>query len=108
MKDTITFFQSVAGGNVDSKTGIISRVSVITEGEIRTHEMFADRTTLDQVKACAESFGSGGVKVKMDHYSGVGAIVGALRNFRITGTQLFGDLHLFENHEARAIILEMA
>lgn len=106
-----------AAGKIDSKAGVIRGCSVITAGEVRGHSfwmggeeigMFADATTLQQVKECAEGFGSGGVKVKVNHYSGFESIVGALRNFSIDGNQLRADLHLLETHEMRDRIMEMA
>lgn len=97
-------FQSRA---IDIKAGKILGVSVITEGEARTHSMRIDATTLQQVKAAAESF-AGGVKVKVNHYSGFEAIVGTLTNFSIEGKQLRADLALLREHEMFERILEMA
>lgn len=62
---------------------------------------------LDQLKACAETY-AGGLKVKLDHSGGAGDIVGAIRNFRIDGNQLRGDLHLLTSSARRAYVLELA
>lgn len=98
----------LAGGSVDSKKLLISGVSVITEGEARGHSMWVDSQTLREVKACAESY-KGGLKVKMDHYSGITATVGYLSSFRIEGVQLKADLQLFKSiKDAADFIIEMA
>jgi hypothetical protein len=44
-----TYFQAI-GGKVDAQTGMISGVSVITEGLARGHKKMVDATTLQQVK----------------------------------------------------------
>jgi hypothetical protein len=111
---------SVAAGKVDTTTGVISGVSVITAGvEAIGHGIYTDPTTLTQVKACADAM-RGGVQVKMDHWSGFGAIVGVLKNFRVELAKensmgdaigqcdcLRGDLHLLKSHPAFDQICEM-
>jgi len=94
-------------GQIDTDAATIRSVSVITVGEARGHGMLVDSTTLEQVKAAAETY-AGGLKVKTDHFSGFNQIVGTLKNFRIEGDQLRADLFLLKNHEATPRILEMA
>jgi hypothetical protein len=103
----ITLFAAATGSQVDWDNGILRGVSVITEGEAKGHGMVIDSTTLEQVKACAETY-TDGLRVKMDHYTGIDAMVGVLRNFVIDGTQLRADLHLIKNHDDFEKILEMA
>jgi hypothetical protein len=103
---TKTDFSALAG-EIDSASGIIRGVSVITAGEARGHGLLVDATTLQQVKDAAETY-PGGLKVKTDHYSGFNEIVGTLKNFTIDGDQLRADLFLLKNHDATARILEMA
>jgi hypothetical protein len=103
---TKTDFSALAG-EIDSASGIIRGVSVITAGEARGHGLLVDATTLQQVKDAAETY-TGGLKVKTDHYSGFNEIVGTLKNFTIDGDQLRADLFLLKNHDATARILEMA
>jgi len=86
---------------------IIEGVSVISVGEAKGHGLFVDATTLQEVKACAESY-SGGVKVNLDHGAGIKDIVGFCDNFRIIGDKLVADLNLLENAEKRAYVLEIA
>lgn len=103
---------SIAGGSVDSEQGIISGVSVITGGvEALGHGVYIDATTLEQVKSSADKF-SGGVRVKMDHWSGFTEIVGVLKNFRVEIGDKFNclraDLYLLKKHPAYDQIIEMA
>jgi hypothetical protein len=105
MKPTICF--ATAAGSVDAASGTIRGVSLITEGPALGHGVQVDRTTLEQVKIAAEQY-EGGLKVKLDHNSGAGDIVGFIDNLRIDGAKLLGDLHLLQNSPHRAYILEIA
>ncbi|MDE2097594.1 MAG: hypothetical protein KGL39_10135 [Patescibacteria group bacterium] len=82
-------------------------MSVISEGEALGHDVWIDAKTLRQVKNTASTY-AGGLKVKMNHYSGVESIVGTLQNFRIKESKLLADLHLLQNADSYARILEMA
>jgi hypothetical protein len=86
---------------------IIEGVSIISVGEAKGHGLFVDDITLQEVKACAESY-SGGVKVNLDHGAGIKDIVGFCDNFRIVGEKLVADLNLLETAEKRAYVLEIA
>lgn len=86
---------------------IIEGVSIISVGEAKGHGLFVDAITLQEVKACAESF-AGGVKVNLDHGAGIKDIVGFCDNFRIIGEKLVADLNLLETAEKRAYVLEIA
>jgi hypothetical protein len=86
---------------------IIEGVSVISVGEAKGHGLFVDRITLQEVKACAETY-AGGVKVNLDHGAGIRDIVGFCDNFRIIGDKLVADLNLLQNAERREYVLEIA
>jgi hypothetical protein len=86
---------------------IIEGVSIISAGEAKGHGLFVDATTLQEVKACAESY-AGGVKVNLDHGAGIKDIIGFVDNFRIIGDKLVADLNLLENADRRAYVLEIA
>jgi hypothetical protein len=86
---------------------IIEGVSIISVGEAKGHGLFVDATTLQEVKACAESY-AGGVKVNLDHGAGIKDIIGFVDNFRIIGDKLVADLNLLENADRRAYVLEIA
>jgi len=103
----ITLFAAATGSQVDREAGILRGVSVITEGDAKGHGMIVDSITLEQVKACAETYVDG-LRVKMDHYTGIDAMVGVLRDFMIDGIHLRADLHLLKSHEDFEKILEMA
>ena len=106
-------FRSVAHGlaatapRIDASAGIIFGVSVITVGDAKGHGLKIDRTTLEQVKSCAERY-KGGLKVKMTHAGDAGDFVGALRGFRIEGEQLRADLHLLRTAKQRDYVMEIA
>lgn len=101
------FAERFAAGRIDEEAGIIYGVSLATEGPARGHGCICDRTTLEQLRDCAKAY-SGGLKVKMTHQGDAGDIVGFLANLRIEGKKLLGDLHLLQNYEKRAYILELA
>ena len=103
----LTCFSAIAGGKVDSENGIIRRVSVLTEGEAKGHPFAIDSTTLSQIKSQAEKH-SDGLRVKVNHGSGVDAIAGVLKNFLIEGKQLYADLHLLKTGGLYAKLMEMA
>jgi hypothetical protein len=86
---------------------IIEGVSIISVGEAKGHGLFVDATTLQEVKACAESY-AGGVKVNLDHGAGIKDIIGFVDNFRIVGDKLLGDLNLLQTADRRAYVLEIA
>jgi hypothetical protein len=100
-------FSAIAKGQVDTEAGIIRRVSVLTEGMAIGHAVLIDATTLSQVKTQAEIFPDG-VRVKMNHGTGVESIAGVLRNFVIEAKQLFGDLHLLKTGDSYNKLIEMA
>ena len=105
MEQVITF--AVSSGAIDSETGIISGVSLITKGPALGHGVMIDDKTLEQVKTAAEQY-AGGLKVKLDHSGGAGDIIGFIDSLRIDGEKLLGDLHLLQNSPHRAYILEIA
>jgi uncharacterized protein YyaL (SSP411 family) len=80
---------------------------VITEGRALGHGVNIDATTIEQVKAQAETY-SGGLKVKMDHGGGAADIVGYLTDFRIAGNKLIANFHVLQNTPHRAYIFEIA
>lgn len=94
-------------GRVLKSAGIISDVSVITEGEARGHDTYIDGMTLATVKNCLDAMPSG-VKVKVNHFSGFDGIVGVLRDARISGDRVRADLHLLNEHPARDLIMELS
>lgn len=81
----------------------IKGVSVLTTGVAKGHHLEIDKTTLEQVKNCAESF-KGGVKVNENHGAGIADIIGKLNNFRIdeSGEKLIADLTFLKSRQDRA------
>ena len=106
-------FSAIAGSRVDGGAGILHGVSIITEGEAagRNSGTMIDRTTLVQIRDAILSF-SDGVKVKLsqskEHDGSAGQIVGAIKNPRIDGNQLRGDLHLLKSSRHFDFIIELS
>ena len=105
MKHALAFYFSAGG--VDRKAGVILGVSLATVGPARGHGVNCDLTTLEQLRDCAAKY-SGGLKVKMTHDGDAGDIIGALRNLRVAGDQLRGDLYLLEAYDKREYVMELA
>ena len=104
----ITLFAAATGSRVDREAGILRGVSVITAGvEAKGHGIWIDQTSLEMVKASAETYVDG-LQVKSDHGSGFGEIEGVLRDFVIDGNQLRADFHLIKSGEEYERICEMA
>ena len=104
----ITLFAAAAGSLVDREAGILRGVSVITAGvEAKGHGIWIDQTSLEMVKASAETYVDG-LQVKSDHGTGFGEIEGVLRNFQIDGNQLRADFYLIKSGEEYERIMEMA
>lgn len=101
------FDQGLQFGKIDPINGVIYGVSVITCGiKARGHDLEVDRTTLTQLKECAEKMGT--VPVKWNHRSGADAVAGYLSNFRVDGAKLLGDWHLLKSHDGYGHALELA
>ena len=105
MEQVITFAAST--GAIDAEAGVIRGVSLITKGPALGHGVMIDDKTLEQVKTAAEQY-TGGLKVKLDHSSGAGDIIGYIDTLRIKGEKLLGDMHLLQNSPHRDYILEIA
>jgi hypothetical protein len=104
----LSFFAAATGSRVDREAGILRGVSVITAGvEAKGHGIWIDQTSLEMVKAAAETY-IDGLQVKSDHGSGFGEIEGVLRDFVIDGNQLRADFHLIKSGEEYERICEMA
>lgn len=94
-------------GAIDEEAGIIRGVSVITLGIARGHDLIIDEITLQQVVESAKAY-ENGVKVKVDHGSGVFSIVGSVKDLRVEGDRVKGDLYLLKTAENKQHILELA
>lgn len=102
------YFEALRGiKRVDRKAGIIYGVAFATVGDVRGHDEVFDQKTLELYQKLIREF-SGGVRIKVDHGSGVMATVGAYRNPRIEGDKLVGDLHVLPGAEDRDLLFDMA
>ena len=82
-------------------------VSILEVGEAKGHDLFVDKVSL-QTALNLMSKAKNGVKVKMNHGSGLDAVVGFARNPRIEGDRLVADLRLLRNSPHYGLIKEMA
>jgi hypothetical protein len=98
---------SVPIAAIDAQNGVLKRVAVLTEGPAIGHGITIDSESIKSVLQRARSY-SGGLKVKLEHGSGAGSIVGVLQNFNIDGRVLRADLKLFKASPHFNLICEMA
>lgn len=95
---TYNFFQAQSGGGHSVNDGIIHGVAIVTEGEARGHGVYVDSKFLEDVAEQGNSTARG-IKVRFGHpgffgTDAVGTYVGRIKNFRIEGETVRGDLHL--------------
>jgi hypothetical protein len=100
-------FSALGKGEVDKQKGIIYAVSLIEMGVAKGHNLLIDMVTLQQVTEKSKVYNNG-LKVKLNHGSGVDAICGRITNIRVLGEKVVGDFHLLKNHPRFDLILEMA
>lgn len=97
---------------IDSKTSTIRQVSLISLGEAKGHEtpngkqIWVDGKTLSQVFDCLTRMGS--LKLKADHGTGVFSIVGWVDGFEKNGSQVLGDMHLYDAEPEKERLFEIA
>ena len=82
-------------------------VSILEIGEAKGHDLFVDKMSLEKAMDIMKK-APNGVKVKMNHGSGLDAVVGFARNARIEGDKLVADLKLLKNSPHYGLIKEMA
>jgi len=86
---------------------IIPAVYILSQGEAKGHDLYIDKTSLEQAYQLMKS-APNGVKCKLNHGSGLESVVGYARNPRIEGDKLKADLHLLKSSPHYALIKEMA
>jgi hypothetical protein len=82
-------------------------VSILEVGEAKGHDLFVDKKSLESALSIMKT-AKNGVKVKMNHGTGLDAVVGFARNPRIEGDKLVADLRLLRNSPHYGLIKEMA
>jgi len=92
---------------IDRSARVIRGVSVISSGEASGHNLFIDETSLKQVAETAAAY-KGGLKVKVNHGTGLESIVGTLKGFVVDGDKVRADLHILESSEDQDRLFEMA
>jgi len=92
---------------LEEESTIIPNVYILSQGEARGHDLFIDKTSIEKAYELM-SKAPNGVKVKMNHGSGLEAVLGFARNPRIDGDKLMADLHLLKSSPHYALVKEMA
>jgi len=92
---------------LEEDSTIIPNVYILSQGEARGHDLFIDKTSIEKAYELM-SQAPNGVKVKMNHGSGLEAVLGFARNPRIEGDKLLADLHLLKSSPHYGLVKEMA
>ena len=82
-------------------------VSILEVGEAKGHDLFVDKTSLETAFKLMSN-AKNGIKVKINHGSGLESVVAFARNPRIEGDKLVADLRLLRNSPHYGLIKEMA
>jgi hypothetical protein len=82
-------------------------VSILEVGEAKGHDLFVDKKSLESALGIMKA-AKNGVKVKMNHGSGLDSVCALARNPRIEGDKLVADLRLLRNSPHYGLIKEMA
>ena len=82
-------------------------VSILEVGEAKGHDLFVDKVSLEKALAIMKK-APNGIKVKVDHGTGLSSVVAFARNPRIEGEKLVADLRLLRNSPHYGLIKEMA
>lgn len=97
---TVDHSVQVSRNGGDNGAGLLSNVSLISAGEALGHDMWIDETTLAQVAELANQ-GKHGIKSRFTHPSmsadGMGRHLGRIKNVRVEGYQVIGDLHFAQS-----------
>lgn len=94
-------------GDEEMEANDFGGVSILEIGEAKGHDLFVDKLSLEKAMDIMKQ-APNGVKVKMNHGSGLDAVVGFARNARIEGNKLVADLKLLKNSQHYGLIKEMA
>ena len=94
-------------GDCEMEENDFGGVSILEIGEAKGHDLFVDKMSLEKAMEIMKQ-APNGVKVKMNHGSGLDAVVGFARNARIEGDKLVADLKLLKNSPHYGLIKEMA
>jgi hypothetical protein len=92
---------------LEEDSTIIPNVYILSQGEARGHDLFIDKTSIQKAYELMAK-APNGVKVKMNHGSGLQDTLGFARNPRIEGDKLMADLHLLKSSPHYELVKEMA
>lgn len=84
--------------------GMISNVSLTTQGEALGHYAWLDSVFMEQLSAAMKAAGDKGIKSRFTHpgmsSDGLGRMLGRINNAKLEGTQLIGDLHFAKSAQS--------
>src|ERR1700693_2619461 len=87
------FAIDLAGSKIDWPNRTIRQVSLISLGEARGHDVFADQKSFEQgFHVLTET---GPVKVKAKHRGGTFEVIGYVDSYERGDSKVFGDLHIY-------------
>jgi hypothetical protein len=92
---------------LEEDSTVIPNVYILSQGEAKGHDLFIDKTSIEKAYELM-SQAPNGVKVKMNHGSGLQDTLGFARNPRIEGDKLLADLHLLKSSPHYGLVKEMA
>lgn len=86
------------------EAGMISNVSISTQGEALGHYAWLDSVFMEQLSAAMKTAGDKGIKSRFTHpgmsSDGLGRMLGRINNGRLEGSQLIGDLHFAKSAQS--------
>ncbi len=102
----------MADARVDRENGIIKGVSLVSIGEARGYNQYADQTTLEQVRDCAKKY-KGGLRVKFNPSTfnhGDGSLAGRIPGdtIKVVDDQCVGDIHVYKTFAGKEYLFEIA
>jgi hypothetical protein len=108
---------AVEGASIDREAGVIRGASAMQAVEALGHEVMVDAKTLERIASLGNAAKSG-VKVRFTHpgmcSDGLGRMLGRMKDFRVAGDKVVGDIYLSESAshtpegDLRAYVLDLA
>lgn len=100
------FAIDIRNSPVDEANRTIHKVSLISLGEARGHDVFIDQKSLEQVYDVLNE--TGPVKVKAKHRGGTFEVIGYVDNYSRGQSKVLADLHIYESEDEAPRIFEIA
>jgi viroplasmin and RNaseH domain-containing protein len=97
---------------VDRDSNVIRGVSLVSLGEARGHNKIADKTTLQQVRDCAQKY-KNGLRVRFNPTTfnhGDAGLAGYIpsKTIEVKDDKVVGDLHVYSSYPSKDYLYEIA